>query len=159
MIVFYTRSTQHLHQMLPFEIGKYISKQFSDGEWYVKLEQDIAGKMVWVITATNPPADHLIELWLLLDALQRGGAKINLFFTYFGYARQDRPMLGEASSAQVISSIFTMFSIHKIIILHPHSMLLHNFLTYEAIFPNDLICAIAQNYDAIAAPIKALMIS
>jgi ribose-phosphate pyrophosphokinase len=153
MIVFYTPSTQHLLPALPmFEQGKYLSKQFSDGEWYIKLEQDVAGKMVWLIAATNPPADHLLQLWLLLDALQRAGAKINVFFTYYGYARQDRPMPGEASSAQTISSIFKTFSIEKIIILHPHSMLLHNFLIFEAIFPNDLICTIAQNYDAIAAP-------
>ena len=152
MIVFYTKSTLHLKQTLPFEPGKYIAKQFSDGEWYVKLEQDVAGKEVWVIAATNPPADNLIELLLLLDALQRAGAKISLFFTYFGYARQDRPLPGEASSAQVMASIFKLFTLRNIVILHPHSLLLDNYLNFEGVFPYDLICTIAEQYDAIAAP-------
>ncbi len=152
MIVFYTQSTNHLVHKLPFKQGKYLSKQFSDGEWYIKLEEDIAGKDVWVIAATNPPAEHLLQLFLLLNALQRADAKINLFFTYFGYARQDVPLPNEASSAQVICTIFKTFSLHKIIIVHPHSLLLHNFLTFEAVYPDDLICTIAENYDAIAAP-------
>lgn len=152
MKVFYTQSTQHLKPLLPFEVGSYVAKQFSDGEWYVNVQEEVTNTPVWVIAATNPPAEHLVQLLLLLDALQRAGAKINLFFTYFGYARQDRPLPGEASSAQLMCLIFKMFPLHKIFILHPHSLLLQNYLNFEAIFPDDLICAIAENYDAVAAP-------
>lgn len=152
MIVFYTQSTLHLKQTLPFEPGAYKAKQFSDGEWYIKLEQDVAGEEVWVIAATNPPADNLIELVLLLDALQRAGAKISLFFTYFAYARQDHPEEGEAASAELVAKILKLFALHTIVILHPHSANLHKYLNFEAVFPNDLMCAIAQKYDAIAAP-------
>ncbi len=153
MIVFYTKATQHLSQSLKiFETGTYISKQFSDGEWYIKLESQVASKEVWVIAATNPPADHLVELFLLLDALQAADAKINIFFTYFGYARQDQPEKGEAASAELMCTLLKTFTIHKIYILHPHSIKLHKYLNFEAVFPNDLICAHAQLYDAIAAP-------
>jgi ribose-phosphate pyrophosphokinase len=152
MIVFYTASTHHLKSSLPFESGKYTAKQLSDGEWYITLEQNVASKDVWVIAATNPPADNLIELLLLLNALQQSGAKINLFFTYFGYARQDRPLPGEASSAQLMGALFNLFKLNKIIILHPHSLLLHNYLNFEAVFPDEQICTIASRYDAIASP-------
>lgn len=152
MIVFYTRATQHLAHMLSFQQGKYLSKQFSDGEWYIQLEQDVRGKTVWVIAATNPPAEHVIELLLLLDALQRNHAKIKIVFTYFGYARQDDPAVGEASSAQLMARVFSLFEIQKIFILHPHSKFLHDYLAFQAIIPDDMICAHAGNYDAFAAP-------
>ncbi len=152
MMVFYTQSTQHLQKALPFEQGKYIAKQFSDGEWYIKLESDVVNKEIWVIAATNAPADNLVQLFLLLDALQREGAKINLLFTYFGYARQDDPQKGEAASGALICKIVNLFKLNKVIIFHPHSNRLHEYLNFESVFPDALICAIAKNYDAIAAP-------
>jgi len=152
MIVFFTRSTQHLSSMLPLERGHYRAQQFSDGEWYVKLAHDVSGKTVWVVAATPAPAEHLIELWLLLDALQRAGAQIKILFTYFGYARHDQPKNGEASSAQVIARIFTLFDLKKVIILHPHSAFLHEYLNFQAVFPDERICAHAHAYDALCAP-------
>lgn len=152
MIVFYTSQTKHLASSLPFECGKYVSKQLSDGEQYVKLGQDVTNKKVWVIAATNPPAEHLVELWLLLNALERAQAQVFLLFTYFGYARQDDPLEGEASSAEMMSKIFGLFSLKKIIVIHAHSQLLHKYLRFEDIVPIDLICQTAQLYDAIAAP-------
>ena len=152
MMIFYTSSTKHFASELSFEEGKYLSKQFSDGECYIKLESDVAQKSVWVVAATNPPADHLLELFLLLNALDRAGATIYLLFTYFGYARQDRPIAGEASSAEVISTILKMFALKKIIIVHAHSQFLHEYLDFTNIIPTDLMKATAQLYDAVAAP-------
>lgn len=152
MIVFYTSATKHLAAELPFEQGNYISKQFSDGEWYIKIESEVAQRSVWVVAATNPPADHLIELFLLLNALNRAGATIYLLFTYFGYARQDRPIEGEASSAQLMCTILKMFTLKKTIIIHAHSALLHTYLDFTNIIPEDLMQEKVQSYDAIAAP-------
>ena len=152
MIVFYTRSTHHLAPFIDIKQGGYTSKQFSDGEWYVQLEEEVADKTVWVITATNPPAEHVLELLLLLDVLQKNNAHIHILFTYFGYARQDRPLENEASSAHIMAKLLNLFSLEKIIIIHAHSLLLHNYLTFENIIPSDVICQTAQLYDAIAAP-------
>lgn len=154
MIVFYTPSTKHLAPLLPFEQGNYVIKTFSDGEQYLKLDQDVAGKTVWVVAATNPPAEHLMQLFLLLDALERGHATINLLITYFGYARQDRPLPGEASSSQLMCSMLKLFTLKKIIVVHAHSSLLHEYLNFENVIPIDLMCQTARLYDAIAAPDK-----
>jgi ribose-phosphate pyrophosphokinase len=152
MIVFYTTSTQHFAKQMHFQQGRYTSKQFSDGEWYIKLEQDVAGKVVWVVAATNPPAEHIVELLLLLDALQRARAHIKILFTYFGYARQDQPEKGEASSAQLMARMFGLFEIQRIMILHSHSNFLHDYLPFKEVVPDDLICIHAQGYDALVAP-------
>lgn len=152
MMIFYTSSTKHLAPLLPYGQGAYTHKQFSDGEWYLKLDANVQGQTVYVITATNPPADHLLELFLLLDALQRERTTINLIFTYFGYARQDIPIDGQASSAQLIGRLLGVFAIKKIWVIHAHSPLLHAYLQFENVIPVDLMAQTAQRYDAIAAP-------
>lgn len=152
MIVFFTKATQHLAPALPFAAASYIAKQFSDGQWYIKVKSDVAHNDVWVIAATPAPADNLVELFLLLNALQRAQARIHLLFTYFGYARQDRPEKGEAAAAQMLCTFFKTFDLKKVVILHPHSPHLHDFLSFQALYTYDLICSIARRYDGIVAP-------
>ncbi|HIG75054.1 MAG TPA: ribose-phosphate pyrophosphokinase [Bacteroidetes bacterium] len=66
-------------------------RNFSDGEIYVRYEESIRGAEVFVIQSTPPPADHWMELLLMVDAARRASAKtITAVIPYFGYARQDR---------------------------------------------------------------------
>jgi ribose-phosphate pyrophosphokinase len=68
------------------EIGK-----FSDGEISVKINENIRGKDVFVIQSTNPPAENLLELLVIIDAAHRASAeRITAVIPYYGYARQDR---------------------------------------------------------------------
>lgn len=89
MKLFFTPSTQHLALNIDGAKEAYISKRFSDGKKYIRIEKAVKG-IVWVIANTNPPAENLLELFFLLDALNRQTTRINLFFPYFAYARQDR---------------------------------------------------------------------
>ncbi|HJZ23563.1 MAG TPA: ribose-phosphate diphosphokinase [Candidatus Babeliales bacterium] len=152
MKAFYTSSTQHLAVQLPFEYGKVLISHFSDGEILVKIEENVENQTVWVIAATPTPANNFFELFFLLDALNRAHAKINLLITYFGYARQDKLESNTARGAQLISTIIKQFKTNKIIVVHPHSKLLHEFLTFESVIPYDLFEPIAHNFDVIVAP-------
>jgi ribose-phosphate pyrophosphokinase len=68
------------------EIGR-----FSDGEISVKINENIRGKDVFVIQSTNPPAENLLELLVMIDAANRASAeRITAVLPYYGYARQDR---------------------------------------------------------------------
>lgn len=68
------------------EIGK-----FSDGEISVKINQNIRGTDVFIIQPTNPPAENLLELLVIIDAANRASAeRITAVIPYYGYARQDR---------------------------------------------------------------------
>ncbi|MDZ4863147.1 MAG: ribose-phosphate pyrophosphokinase-like domain-containing protein, partial [Gemmatimonadota bacterium] len=46
-------------------------KRFADGELFIKIDENVRGRDVFVIQPTNPPAEHLIELLLLIDAARR----------------------------------------------------------------------------------------
>lgn len=63
-----------------------ISK-FADGEIHLKSEENVRGKEVFVIQSTNPPAENIIELLIMIDALRRASAeKITVIIPYYGYA-------------------------------------------------------------------------
>jgi ribose-phosphate pyrophosphokinase len=46
---------------------------------------------VFIVQPTNPPAENILELLLLIDAVRRASAaRITCVIPYFGYGRQDR---------------------------------------------------------------------
>lgn len=154
MIIFYTSATRHLAAHIKLPIGACTIQQFTDGELFVRIDQNVHKKTVWVIAATQAPAEHMLELFFMLDALTRAGAAINLMVTYFGYARQIIAAPGEACAAQVIATLLQTFSTKQRYVIHPHSPLLHSFFSYSAIEMTDFFCKQAASYDALAAPDK-----
>lgn len=144
----------YLARKLHFTPGACSFKAFSDGEWHVQIEEDVSAQSVWVLAATMSPADNLIQLLLLLDALTRAGARVSLVLTYFGYERQDRAAPGEALSAQVVANCFKQFTLQKILIVHHHSQALHNFIDFTGLVPVSLMASMAQSQhiDVIVAP-------
>ena len=46
---------------LGYELGKVSIKTFSDGELWVKFEENIRGHDVFIIQSTNSPAENILE--------------------------------------------------------------------------------------------------
>jgi ribose-phosphate pyrophosphokinase len=66
-------------------------KPFSDGELWIRFDENIRGEDVFIIQSTNPPDTNMIELLLMLDAAKRASARrVTAVIPYYGYARQDR---------------------------------------------------------------------
>jgi len=81
------RIAENLHvSLLDVEVGR-----FSDGEIRVKIKENIRGTDVFIVQPTPPPANNMMELLLLLDAVRRASChRVTAVVPYFGYARQDR---------------------------------------------------------------------
>ncbi|OGX18442.1 MAG: phosphoribosylpyrophosphate synthetase [Omnitrophica WOR_2 bacterium RBG_13_44_8b] len=79
-------------QELDVKLGDIRISRFSDGEIWVKVEENVRGKDVFIVQPTCPPVnENLMELLIILDALRRASAqRITAVIPYFGYARQDR---------------------------------------------------------------------
>jgi len=76
---------------LGIDLGKMTIKPFSDGELWVRFDENIRGEDVFIIQSTNPPDTNMIELLLMLDAAKRASARrVTAVIPYYGYARQDR---------------------------------------------------------------------
>ncbi len=80
------------------------SKVFPDGEVYIKLEGDVEGERCTVVQTTYPN-QHLLELYMIQDALKENGAKIiDVVVPYYSYARQDQSFeKGEPISARAFA--------------------------------------------------------
>jgi len=87
------------NQPLAQKISEYLNtslcdaeiSRFSDGEISVRIDENIRGADVFIIQSTNPPAENLLELLVIIDAARRASAeRITAVIPYYGYARQDR---------------------------------------------------------------------
>src|SRR5207244_12561839 len=84
-------------------------RRFADGEIFVKIDENVRGRDVFIIQPTNPPAENYMELLLLMDAARRASAaRITAVLPYFGYAwqeRKDQPRV--AMSAKLMGIMIT----------------------------------------------------
>ena len=110
-------------------LGKLSIKRFTDGEIWVKYEENLRGNDVFIIQSTNPPADNIIELALLIDAAKRASAqRINVIMPYFGYSRQDRKDEPRVPiSAKVMMDIFVKAGADRIVTMDLHSTQIQGF--------------------------------
>ncbi len=73
------------------ELCRVAVQRFADGEVFVRIDENIRGADVFIVQPTNPPAENLLEMLLLVDAARRASAaRVTCVLPYYGYARQDR---------------------------------------------------------------------
>jgi ribose-phosphate pyrophosphokinase len=114
MKLFSCRASRQLAQRIADELGIELGKssvtEFSDGEFQPCYDESVRGCMVFIIQSTNPPAENLFELLLMIDAAKRASAyKVIAVIPYYGFARQDRKdrprvSIGSKLSADLLSS-------------------------------------------------------
>ena len=110
-------------------LGKVTIKNFSDGEIYVKYEESIRGKDVFIIQSTFPPGDYWMELLLLIDAARRASsARITAVMPYFGYARQERKDQPRVSiAAKLLANMLTTAGVDRILTMDLHAPQIQGF--------------------------------
>ena len=103
--------------------------RFADGEIFVKINENVRGRDVFIVQATNPPADNLMELLLLIDAARRASAnRVAAVVPYFGYARADRkdqPRV--AISAKLMANIISDAGADRVLAMDFHQHQLQGF--------------------------------
>lgn len=108
---------------LGIELGNVDLKKFSDGEIWVKFRENIRGRDIFLIQSTQPPAENLMELLIMIDAASRASAKrVTAVLPYFGYARQDRkdqPRV--AITAKLVANLLTVAGADRIITMDLHA--------------------------------------
>jgi ribose-phosphate pyrophosphokinase len=82
---------EEIARELEYPLGEVTIKKFADGEIFVRIDENVRGRDLFIIQSTTSPGDNIIELLLLIDAARRASAaRIHAVVPYFGYARQDR---------------------------------------------------------------------
>ncbi len=104
-------------------------RRFADGEIFVKIDENVRGRDVYIIQPTNPPAENMMELLLLMDAARRASAaRVTAVIPYFGYARQDRkdqPRV--AISAKLMANMVSMAGADRVLAIDFHQHQLQGF--------------------------------
>jgi ribose-phosphate pyrophosphokinase len=118
-----------ISQKIGKPLGSIELKRFSDGEIWVKYGENIRGMDVFIIQSTNPPADNLLELLIMIDAARRASAKqITAVLPYFGYARQDRkdqPRV--AITSKLMANLITVAGADRVISMDLHAPQIQGF--------------------------------
>ena len=135
-------------QKLGVEPTKLLLTNFSDGEIRVQILENIRGKDVFIVESTQPPAENIMEVLLLIDAAKRASARrVTAVIPYFGYARQerkDRPRV--PISAKLVANLLVAAGADRILTVDLHSPAIQGFfdvptdhLTADGIFRDFLL--------------------
>ncbi len=82
---------EEIARALGVELARATVSRFADGEIFVRIDENVRGQDVFIVQPTNPPAENILELLLLIDAARRASAaRITCVMPFYGYSRQDR---------------------------------------------------------------------
>ena len=105
-------------------------RRFPDGEINVKIEDSMRGHDVFVIQPTSPPVnEHLMELFIILDALRRASAgRVTAVIPYYGYARKERKTQPrEPISAKLVANFITLAGADRLLLFDLHAEAIEGF--------------------------------
>jgi ribose-phosphate pyrophosphokinase len=128
------------------ELGKCTIKPFPDGETFVKIEENVRGEEVFVVQPTSPPTNHhLMELFIMMDALRRASAaRITAVLPFYGYARQDRKDQPRVPiTAKLVANLLVASGAHRILAMDLHAQQIQGFFD----IPVDHLYAAPVMYD------------
>ena len=120
------------HPALTDEICDYLNLppgnatlfNFSDGEVFVQIEENVRGSDVFVVQPTCQPAnENLMELLIILDACKRSSARrITAVLPYYGYARQDRKERPRVPiTAKLVADLVSVAGADRVLTLDLHA--------------------------------------
>ena len=125
---------------LQIDLGKAVVDRFSDGEVHIEILENVRGKDVFITQPIFTPAEYLMELLIMTDALHRASAgRITAVIPYFGYCRQDRRLryARVPISAKVVADMISGVQADRALIVDLHTDQIQGFFS----FPIDNIYA------------------
>jgi ribose-phosphate pyrophosphokinase len=112
------------------KLGKCSVQPFPDGETFVKIEENVRGEDVYVVQPTSPPTNHhLMELFIMMDALRRASAaRITVVLPFYGYARQDRKDQPRVPiTAKLVANLLVAAGANRILTMDLHAQQIQGF--------------------------------
>ena len=130
--------TGNAHPALAGDICAYLNvglanasvSSFPDGETYVKINDNIRGRDVFIIQPTCPPTNqNLMELLIMVDAASRASAaRITAVIPFFGYARQDRKDQPRVPiTAKLVANLLVAAGVNRVLTMDLHAQQLQGF--------------------------------
>jgi ribose-phosphate pyrophosphokinase len=121
---------QEICAYLGIPLGELTLYNFSDGEDYCQIDENVRGADVFVVQPTcSPVNDHMMELLILLDAFRRSSAsRLTAVMPYFGYARQDKKDKPRVPiAAKLMADLLTASGADRILTMDLHTAQIQGF--------------------------------
>lgn len=114
------------------EVGTFDTRQFPDGETYLRLLSAVAGRdVVLLCTLDHPDLRTLPLLFAAAAAKEQGARSVGLIAPYLGYMRQDKAFQPGEAVTSVRYARLLSGAIDWLITVDPH---LHRHPTLDAIY-------------------------
>lgn len=120
---------QTLNQKCPSCKSELISVEISkfpndEKRIWIKDEQKVRGQKICIVQSFSKPVDeNIIETLLIIDALERLGAReVSLIIPWMGYSLQDKVFReGEAIAAKVVADLISNSFVSRVFLLDLHN--------------------------------------
>jgi ribose-phosphate pyrophosphokinase len=120
---------EEIAEYLDLRLGDALVGRFKDGEIQVSIHENVRGVDAFIVQPTGPPAENLLELLVMIDAMKRASARrITAVIPYFGYARQDRkdrPRV--AITAKLVANLLTVAGADRVLTMDLHAPQIQGF--------------------------------
>jgi len=115
---------------LQIEMGRLRLGNFSDGEIYCQIEDNVRGADVFIVQPTgNPANESLVELLIMLDAFRRASPhRVCVVMPYMGYARQDRKDAPRVPiTAKLVANLISTAGATRVLTIDLHAAQIQGF--------------------------------
>jgi ribose-phosphate pyrophosphokinase len=122
--------TQKICDYLNVPMGKNKTRNFSDGNTYVRIEEKVRGMDVYIVqTIGLDPNNEFMELLFWLDAFKLSGAgSVTAIIPYFGYAKADKKDEPRVSiRARICADCLETAGVDRIVMMDLHSPQIQGF--------------------------------
>lgn len=120
-------------KLLDIKLGKATVKKFSDGETYVRIQEDVKGKKAYVMQSGMPANDSLMELLIMVHALKAmEPKKIVAIIPFYPYRRMEKTVEdGESLTFELVADLLNAAGVDKVIVLDLHKHRSKRFFKFQ----------------------------
>lgn len=115
---------------LELKLGRNETITFSEGNTFVRVQENVRGRKVYLVQSTVFPAnDHFMELMFWIDALKRASAdSVTAIIPYFSYAKGDKKDEPRVSiRARVCADAIEVAGADRVVTMDLHSPQIQGF--------------------------------
>ncbi len=130
---------------LGIELGKSSVITFSEGNTFVKVEETVRDKDVYIVQSiASNPNDNLVELLFWIDAFKRASAQsVTVIMPYFSYAKGDKKDEPRVSiRARVCADTLETVGADRIVTMDLHAPQIQGFfkIPVDHLFAMQVLC-------------------
>lgn len=130
---------------LGVKLGKCIVRKFKNDNIFVRIEENVRGKDIFVIqTSAIPVNDYLMELLIMIDALKHASARrVTAVMPYYPYARSDKKDQPRISiAARLVADLLETAGADRVLTMNLHSPQIQGFfrIPVDQLLASPILC-------------------